>query len=234
MDIYQQEGKSTDIGVVVPSLLDRDDSCLLMTSPCIKNGDVPLVFISGTRNVCSAYNYGWDLLKTKYVAFTHTDVYLPDGWEYQVLDQIKKVDAFDMYWGAIGPAGVMCRGDGKKLFSGHIQDRDLLRYTEGLPIEVYSLDEVMVIMRRSAMYVWDEKMPTYHLAATELCMRLRESGHRSYAIDAPIRHESKLSLVVPSEFDRSVGYLVAKHPNEFIIFATCVTLVRDRGNWHAL
>ena len=203
MEIYQQDGKSTKLGVVTSSLFDFDPACSIATSPAIVNHDVPWVHISGTRNVCAAYNYAWNKIKADYLAFTHTDVYLPPEWEQQVLDQIDKVAAFDLLWGAIGPAGVMCKGSGEKMFCGHIQDRDRLLRVEGLPIEVFSLDEVMVIMRRMSQYEWDENMPTYHLSATELCMRLREAGHRSYAIDAPIRHDSQYPIgILPVEFER--------------------------------
>jgi hypothetical protein len=56
--------------------------------------------------------------------------------------------------------------------------------------EVVSLDEVILIFRKSSGLVFDENLPGWHLYGADICMAARHAGKKCYAISAFCIHNT--------------------------------------------
>jgi len=210
----------------------NDDEMLnqcLLRSPCIARGAYECIVQKGFANVPAAYNQAVRHAGTDLLCFVHQDVFLPEGWDEAFLRQVERVERMDPSWALVGCAGTLVC-DQVKQWAGHIDDRGIpFGAAEGLPVQVESLDELLIACRR-ADAEFDEGMPNYHLFATELCLRRRREGRRVYAIDAFCHHNSRLRRDgIPGPFALGCGYLYAKYPDMLPIVATSVTIQRIDG-----
>lgn len=199
----------------------------LLASPCVARDECELILQAGYKNLPMAYNDAAERASNDLLCFLHHDVNLKEDWPAMLMEQVEKVNAIDSDWAVLGCAGV-AEVDGVKVNRGHCYDRsNLFGSPEGLPAPVNSLDEFALIGRKADM-VFDEGMPNHHLFATELCLRHRQAGRKSYAIDAYCHHNSNTRRL-DAGFATAAGYLYAKYPELLPIHATCVTIARVDG-----
>ncbi len=201
----------------------------LLRSPCIRQRRCECTIVENTSNVSVAYNKAASDASTELVCFVHHDVYLPEGWDTTLLEQVEQVKREDSQWALLGCAGVYVK-EKTKYWAGHLDDRGAaFDHREGLPRVVDTLDEVVLVCRRNDA-AFDEWMPNHHLYATELCLRRRREGRRVYAVDAYCHHLSRQSRArLPWGFALSAGYLYGKYPEMLPIVTTCATIQRING-----
>ena len=162
----------------------NDDEVLqsnLMRSPEISSFE-EVVVRRGFKSAGEAYNSGMDATTADVIVFAHQDVYLPDGWFKTLSDTIEKLSARDPQWAVLGLFGIALAGnEAGHVYSCGIQ-RVLGRPMLEAPVEVGSLDELVLIVRRSSGVRFDDKLPGFHLYGTDICLEARRKGMKSYAI----------------------------------------------------
>jgi hypothetical protein len=201
----------------------------LLASPCLADEGIQFLVMRGYLSTAAAYNAAALHAKHDLVCFVRPEVHLPEGWDTAFADQMARLNEFDPDWAVAGLLGVALREDAKH-YLGHVREREEdFGSAEGLPAEVDSLDDMVLICRREDA-VFDEWMPNGFLLGTELCLRMRESGRRCYAINAYAHHnaspeQTRLSL----DYLVSCGYLYARYGEMLPILATRVTIQRLNG-----
>jgi GT2 family glycosyltransferase len=197
------------------------ESCLL-NSPDIR-GASDVILQRGYSSAASAYNNGLRLAKTDLVVFAHQDVYLPKGWIdslRKALDLLSKVDS---NWGVLGIWGFneSCH-DGKGFLYCAANGR-LGNVFEGV-LEVRSLDEVLLIIRKSSNLRFDESLPGYHMYGTDICLEARRRGMKSYAIPAFCIHNTNGYRMLPLQFWRSYLFMRRKWRSDLPIATSCIEI----------
>lgn len=168
-------------------------------------------------NVCKAYNDAAKRAKGDILIFVHQDVFLPDNFEADLLWSLTALKGKD--WGVLGVAGKK-----EDQYLGHILDRGSRWGTaEGLPAEVQTLDELLIIVRRNS-FQFDEAIPTHHLFGADICLQALDAGKSVWAIDAFCHHNSTQTLELPEEFQLSVDYVKKKWQHRLPIHTTCCSI----------
>jgi len=186
----------------------------LLASPII--GRCQLIRQYGYTNVPKAYNYAMQSADGDVLVFVHQDVLLPERFETDLLAALSdhRIDN----WGVLGVAG---RGAGG--IRGWVDDRGkVFGQEEGLPAEVQTLDELLLIVKRGT-FTFDENIPNHHLIGTDLCLQAIAAGKQNYAIRAFCHHNSKTVDLDPA-FWVSAEYIVKKWPQYKPISNTSVVL----------
>lgn len=171
------------------SILQRD----LASSPLISEGHTRLIIERGHDSAASALNSGLDRADEDLVVFAHQDVYLPRGWERRLNAAVDALEVEGNPWAILGVAGV----DESGTFAGRIYSSGLRReYGIPLPspLPIVSLDEALIVLRKSSGLRFDESLPGFHLYGTDIVQTAILNGLGAYVFDGPIIHNSKPEL----------------------------------------
>ena len=161
------------------------------------------------------------------------DVYLPNGWDCCLANQLREAER---QFGPIGVAGVY--GVGQVIAPtdilqplaaqciGWVIDRSReLRDGPELPARVATLDELLLVLRRDSRLCFD---PTFgfHLYGADICLQARERGLAVVALGALCHHNSR-SVGLPEAFFRSAEVFARKWSHRLPVATPCVIV--DRG-----
>lgn len=178
-------------------------------------------------NASVAYNSGMDLCKSDIVVFIHQDVFLPDGWGYNMISWISELTKRDPKWGVVGVFGVTPLGQR----IGHVYSTGLNRLVGNQfsdPMKVRVLDEMILILRRSSGLFFDERLPGFHLYGADICIQAEAKGMVNYVIPCFALHNSCGLKWLPKEFWRAYLYLERKWHNRLPIITPCTIISK---NW---
>ena len=197
-------------------------SCLLK-SPDLRQAEVNVQ--RDAMSAGCAYNRGIQSTKAEIMLFVHQDVFLPLGWLEQFEQSIKMLDCHDPNWGVAGLFGTQRAGGGK----GFLYSTGLQR-TVGEPFEgfgeVETLDEVMLVVRRSSGLRFDEQLPGFHLYGADICVSARQRGMKNYAVSAFCIHNSNGIGRLPGGFWKAYSYLWRKWFWQLPINTPCTRITR--------
>lgn len=188
----------------------------LLASPFAHHCQVLIQY--GYTNVPLAYNEAMPAATGDILIFAHQDVYMPDSFEGELRQSLLCLGRTD--WGVLGPAGQSASGG-----YGYVLDRGQpWGKHRNLPIEVDTLDELLLIVKRGD-YQFDQAMPNHHLIGADLCMQARARQQSRWAIRAYCSHNSKTSYGPPEPtFWLAADYLMRKWPQFLPIYTTVADL----------
>jgi hypothetical protein len=192
----------------------------LLKSPGILEHEIITIF--GSKNVPTAYNKGVSIASEEILIFVHQDVFLPETFFSDLKNSITKLESEN--WGVLGPIGVDLYNNHVR-YLGNILDRgNPLGEKENLPLEIETLDEMMLIMRKSDAQ-FDENIPTtHHMHGPDICMRAFSLGKKNFAIDSFCHHNSTNGYDLPPEFYTACEYVKEKWEIYLPIVTTCTVL----------
>jgi hypothetical protein len=180
-------------------------ACLSLSSD-IASGRLKLSTFEGYRTAGLAYNAALDSSDADVVIFAHQDVYLPRGFADRVVEQLAKLPED---WAVAGVIGANEKGE----IAGHLwctgNDCEI---GPGLavPSRVSTLDEVLIMVRRSSGVRFDEALPSFHLYGTDIIMIAEAMGGTCWAIEAPIVHRSKRVTNLGDGYAKAWNYMRRK------------------------
>jgi hypothetical protein len=184
-----------------------------------------IVIVEGQSSAGAAYNTGMHKCSEEIVAFVHQDVYLPMGWEQRLAAAVDQLEAASEPWAVLGVWGIAKTGRycGKVWCTGGNQQHvGVLGLTE-----VSSIDEIVIVLKRSSGLHFDEKLPGFHLYATDIVMEARERGMKTFVFDGPVIHNSRTN---PQPLDRhfwnSYRYMQRKWAAQLPLKTCVVTVTR--------
>jgi Glycosyltransferase like family len=202
-------------------ILDKN----LLASPCLKADAAHQVIVQqGFHSAATAYNSGLEQSRNEIVVFVHQDVFLPEDWVPSVAAALQTLEAIDPGWGVVGCWGV--RSDRAKF--GHL-------YTPGdgviggpvhRPERVQTLDEVVLILRKSSGLKFDERLPGFHFYGTDICLTAAHHGMSCYAISAFCVHNSRQYFEYPPDFSQSYRIVKSKWKQHLPIQTSCIRVSR--------
>ena len=198
----------------------------LLGSPAI-DGRCQVITERGFASAGKAYNAGIEEARHDIIVFAHQDVYLPEDWTSSLARALAQLAVDDPNWGVLGSFGVV---------KGKRKDRTGYCYSTGLkailgepfskPIQTLSLDELLLVLRRSSGLRFDENMPGFHLYGTDICLQADSRNMNSYIISAFCVHNSNGVKRFPLDFWRSYFYLRKKWWHRLPITTCCTTITK--------
>jgi GT2 family glycosyltransferase len=185
----------------------------------------------GYTSAAAAYNGALDKAESDLLVFVHQDVYLPQGWLASLQRALDFLSNVDPNWGVLGVWGVTDSSEDLTGFIYCAANGSLGKVFEGVR-EVSSLDEVILIMRKSSKLRFDEQLPGFHMYGTDICLEARRRGMKSYVIPALCIHNTNGYGMLPWQFWRAFFYMRKKWRSQLPIVTSCIEITF--GCWPAI
>jgi len=196
-----------------------------LASPCLKSPhDHEILVQKNFSSAALAYNDAIERAESDLIVFCHQDILLPEGWLRKLETVLDSLEKTDLHWGVLGPYGKTKDGRGW----GHVYSsgRGVIGEPLPYPVEIQTLDEIVLILRKSSGLRFDDSLPHFHFYGTDICLRAERMGMKSYAISAFCIHNTSQILVLPDEFYECARHIRRVWRNSLPIQTTCVRLTR--------
>jgi hypothetical protein len=196
-------------------------SCLLK-SPDISSAD-HVILQTGYESAASAYNTGMSRVDSEVVVFAHQDVYLPEGWINSVRVAIETLNSHDPDWGVLGVWGVP-KGGGRVgyLYWTGVDGAAGNPFNGG--IEVETLDELLLVVRRSSSLTFDEGLPGFHMYGADICLEAKQRGLKCYVVSAFCIHNTNQYKMLPMDFWKSYFFMRKKWKSYLPVMTSCIEI----------
>lgn len=175
-------------------------------------------------SAASAYNSALENSQNDIVIFAHQDMYFPQSWLSDLEGALSYLQDHDPHWGVLGCYGVTADGRPR----GHLYSSGLGILDEPMdhPIQVRTLDEIVLVVRRSSGLRFDEDLPGFHFYGSDLCLRAAERGMNSYVIPAFCVHNTQMNPILPDDFYTCYKYFKGVWRHRLPIHTSCITVSR--------
>lgn len=196
----------------------------LAASPCIGSAHEFHV-VRGFPSAAEAYNAGIRKTTAEILVLAHQDIYLPPDWDRRLTQSLAALSSIDPNWGVLGSWGI--GSEGKPC--GHCYCTGLQKVLGAdflAPSPAKSLDEMLLVLRRSSGLRFDERLPGYHLYGTDLCLTAAQRGMKSYVIPAFCIHNTAGLKFLPWAFWRAYLFMRRKWWNQLPVKTPCIRLSR--------
>lgn len=202
---------------------------LLASPDLLAEHSIQLLFKEGFPSASLAYNQAIDEAESDIVVFAHQDVFLPAKWFDCLAQAIRDLDASQCKWGVLG-----CFGSSKDAFGGlgrvYTNGRGMHGRPVPCPAAVETLDEIVLILKRSDALRFDPAFPHFHMYGVDICMSARQAGLASFAIPAFCVHNTHQLLELPPEFYQCYDFVKNKWAHYLPISASCMTIDSSNGD----
>lgn len=198
----------------------------LLLSPAIDR-DCEIIIERGAESAGQALNRGLERASSDIVVFAHQDVYLPCDWTWQLFRAIQHIEASGHAWGVLGVFG-MTR-DTRPIPFGYCYStglRNILGAPFPSPVPARTLDELVLVVRRSSGLRFDERLPGFHLYGADICLQAQAWGLETYVIPAFCVHNSNGIVELPRAFWSAYFFLRKKWLGRLPIHTCCTTITR--------
>jgi Glycosyltransferase like family len=175
------------------------------------------------QNAAKAFNSELARCTGDVVVMAHQDVYLPKGWAEKMIKSIEVLSDRDPKWAVAGCFGTTASGKG----SGILYSSGLKRFVGEFsqePVQVRTLDEVLLILNLRSELQFDEKLPGFHLYGTDICLEAEQAGMNCYVIPSVLLHNSKGINFLPLNFWKAYLYLRKKWRHRLPVTTPCTRI----------
>ena len=196
-----------------------------LASPCLREPHPHQILVQRDYVAASrAYNDAIDRAENDLIVLVHQDVILPEPWLWQLACAIDQLEASDPKWGVLGCYGMERDGIGCGCI--YSPGRGLIGTPLARATPVQTLDEIVLILRKSSGLRFDDCLPHFHLYGADICLRAAKMGMRSYAIPAFCIHNAHQYLVLPDEFYACCRHIRHVWKDALPIQTTCLKITR--------
>lgn len=137
------------------------------------------------KNAFEALNIGLSVASGQYVITCHQDIEFEKQWFDKVNKHIFTLEKNNIKWGVIGPAGITIDSKPKYFITG------VPEYPHEDINEVFCLDELCMIINKSANITFDEKnFSGYHFYGLDICTKANKNNYKVFSINAITTHKS--------------------------------------------
>lgn len=183
-----------------------------------------LIVQEGFTSAAKAYNDALDRSVNEIVVLVHQDVFLPGPWLSQLDCAVKLLAQHDPVWGVLGCWGVRQDGQG----FGHVYSpgQGVIGRAFEHPVPVQTLDELVLIIRKSSGLRFDERLPGFHFYGTDICLAAASKGLMCYALSAFCVHNARQYFFYPRDFYRSYRHVKRIWKDFLPIQTSCIRISR--------
>jgi hypothetical protein len=194
-------------------------------SPAFRGSyDYQILIQQHFKSAARAYNDAIDRSRNDLMIFAHQDIFFPEPWLAQLARALDYLEVHDPQWGVLGCYGTTRSGER----IGHIYSSGL--GVIGQPFEhpkaVLTLDEVVLVLRKSSGLRFDETLPHFHFYGTDICLSAAERGMKSYSVPAFCVHNTEQIMVLPPAFYESAKHIRRVWKAHLPIQTSCIRLTK--------
>jgi len=175
-------------------------------------------------SAAKAYNDAIDRAENDLMVFAHQDMIFPETWLEQLDRSITYLDGVDPNWGVLGCCGV-ANGGAAHTWVYH-PTQGMLGGRFDSPVPIPTLDEIVLIFRRSSGLRFDDQLLHFHLYGTDICMRAAKKGMQSYAVPAFCVHNGTYHPLLPKEFYQNFRYISEIWKDCLPIYTSCGVIAK--------
>jgi hypothetical protein len=177
----------------------------LLLSPCLRGlHSHQVIFQENFSSATAAYNDAIDKSVNDVIIFCHQDMFFPSAWMAQFQRTLELMQSKDPNWGVLGCWGAARDGQ----YHGYVYSSGLgLIGRPSEPVEIQTLDEIVLVLRKSSGLRFDDKLPHFHLYGTDICLRAGKLGMKCYAMSAVCVHNTYQDFNLPPEFFECCDYV---------------------------
>lgn len=191
----------------------------LLRSPDLRLAS-EVILQTGHDSAADAYNSAIRNAKAEILVFVHQDVYLPEGWIRAVQRAMDILAHHDPDWAVLGVWGVTNDGE----YAGHVYWQGVAGEQFEGGIDVATLDEVVLIVRRASGLTFDPLLRGFHMYGADICLQAKQRGMRSYAISAFCIHNAYGYAMFPLAFWKAYFFMRSKWKSWLPIKTTCIEI----------
>ena len=202
----------------------------LLASTALDSG-CEVILKRGFASAGEAYNTALAEATNEIVVFAHQDVFLPETWKPDIERALEQLSRTDPDWGVLGAFGVAKSNTSRDMkgFCYSTGLKRILGHTFPAPVPADSLDELLLIIRRSSGLRFDEKLPGFHLYGADICMEAAARKMNNYILSAFCIHNSNGVRYFPRQFWSSYFYLRKKWWIRLPVATCCTTITKGCG-----
>jgi hypothetical protein len=196
-----------------------------LASPCLSGAHSHQIIVQeGFSSASTAYNDAIDRSANDLIVFAHQDIIFPEFWLLDLQRALDSLERTDPRWGVLGCYGETLDDHGRGyIYSGGL---GVMGQPMDRPAPVQTLDEIVLILRKSSGLRFDEGLPHFHFYGADICMSAAARGLKSYAISAFCIHNTQQNFILPMEFYESYRHVKRRWKNSLPIRTTCVTITK--------
>jgi glycosyltransferase involved in cell wall biosynthesis len=197
-----------------------------LASPCLQGSNSHEILIQKDyESAAKAYNNAIERSHNDLMVFAQQDMVFPEPWLSQLDQAIDYLDSADPGWGPLGCYGRARDGVGRGYL--YSPGRGLIGSPFEAPAPIQTLDEIVLIFRKSSGLRFDDSLPHFHLYGTDICLSAEKMGMKSYAIPAFCIHNAHQYVVLPREFYASCAHIKRVWKDYLPIETTCLRITRS-------
>jgi hypothetical protein len=196
-----------------------------LASPLFKNKHHhEILRMSNFPSASKAYNAGIDQAGNDLIVFAHQDVFLPESWIADLRRALLNLEEQDPQWGVLGCYGVTV--DDERLGFIYSTGLGILGKPFANPKPIQTLDELVLILRKSSGLRFDETLPNFHFYGTDICMQARERNRESYVISGFVIHNTNQIIRMEKAFYDCYKHVKKRWKKYLPIQTTCIRISR--------
>lgn len=193
----------------------------LLASPFLKGEHChQLILQENWISAAKAYNAAIEKSSNDLIVFTHQDVYFPTSWLDQLHKSLNWLQKSDPDWGVLGCWGATL----SKAGVGHLYSNGLgiLGGPFEYPEPVQTLDEIVLVIRKSSGLRFDDALPHFHFYGSDICMSAAARGMKNYVVPAFCIHNTQMGFLLPKEFYEAYKHFKRSWSDFLPIQTTCI------------
>ncbi len=199
-------------------------SANLARSPCAKSWRFRVEDSAPSASI--GYNRAIDATDEPILVFAHHDVFLPDGWDILLDARIAEIGASDPNWAVLGAYGLGPGGIGwGPVWSSSLGQ--IVGRVPQTPMPATSLDELLIVLRRSSGVRFDDQLPGWHMYGTDIAQNAILLGKGVYAGALPCVHNDAFHGELGQDFDLCYKYMQKKWRSLLPISTPVTTLTKS-------
>jgi len=194
-----------------------------LASPCLRGSQVDeLIIQEKYPSAARAYNDVLRRSRNDLVVLAHQDIYFPESWLSALERAVSYLENNDPNWGVIGCYGV---GANKARY-GRVYSAGLGIIGKAIehPARVQTLDEIVLVLRKSSGLSFDDTLPGFHFYGADICLRAAPRGMNNYAIPAFCVHNTQLNPTLPEEFYHCYRHFKTVWRQHLPVHTSCITV----------
>lgn len=180
----------------------------------------------GYDSASAAYNVALDKAQCDIVVFMHQDVYLPESWFPCFGECIAVLERDYPAWAVAGSVGCCRSGE----ISGLVYccgNRTVYGVPGSQPAAVVSLDELLLVVRKSSGIRFDDSLCGFHLYGADICQTAISKGKSAWSIATPCVHNTNKLVELPPSYWDSYDFLVSKWRDRLPVPSPCCVLSKS-------
>lgn len=189
----------------------------VITSTYENRNNIEYITVKNSKSGASGLNAGIKKVSNDIIICCHQDVYFKNEWYKKLNICLDKLE----HWGVLGFAGISFDG---KMFGTHSG----LSIPDNIDIvPVQTLDESVLILKKSNNLKFDEKLIYFHMYGTDIALQSHEKNLGVYVINIPIEHRTKWTA--GKGLGESENYIKKKWilPNKYKTIYTTVGIIES-------